>query len=146
VSFTDAPKNAKLINVNFGVSQPILYLLEDIKWWKGWAEDVPTTQHMGIESPSESPARSHWQARASTPVKNMKRNAYSMQESSDFSQASPSQKRLKLIEAAMAGEDSSDHSGPSITSPNATVNNARNISTFQPSTSGGLPFFSLLCL
>jgi hypothetical protein len=61
-----------------------------------------------------------------------------MQESSDFPQASPSQKRLKLIEAAVLGEDSSDNSGPSSTSPNVTVNSARYISTFQPSPSVGL--------
>jgi len=93
---------------------------------------------MGTETLGESPARLPWQACPSTPVKNMKRNASSMQESSDFPQPSPSQKRLKLIEAAMAGEGFSDHSGSSITSPNATVNNARNISAFQPSVSVGL--------
>jgi hypothetical protein len=69
-----------------------------------------------------------------------------MQESSDSPQASPSQKRLKLIEAALADGGSSGHSGPSITSPNATVNNARNISALQPSPSGRQLFFTLLCL
>ena len=67
-----------------------------------------------------------------------------MEESSDFPQASPSQKRLKLIEAALAEGGSSDHSGPSIMSPNATLNNARNISALQISPSGSCFFFFLL--
>ena len=83
---------------------------------------------------TESPAKSSSQANASNPVTNMKRNASSMQELSDSPQASPSQKRLKVIEAALAHEGSSSHSGPSITSPNTTVNDARNI--FQSSPSG----------
>ena len=92
---------------------------------------------------TESPATSYRQARASTPVKSLKRNASSMQEeeSSDSPHDSPSQKRLKLIKAALAEKGSSDHSGSSITSPNATVNNARNISALQPSPSGSQPFF-----
>ena len=64
-----------------------------------------------------------------------------MQESSDFSQASPSQKRLKIIEAAMAEGGSSDHSGPSITSP---VHDARNMSPLQPSPLGNQPFFLVI--
>jgi len=56
-----------------------------------------------------------------------------MQESSDFPQASPSQKRFKLIEAAMAERASFNHSGPSITSP---VNDARDMSALQPSPLG----------
>lgn len=66
-----------------------------------------------------------------------------MEESSDFVQLSPSQKRTRLIEAALA-EDG--HSGPSISSPNVTVSNARNISALQPSPSGRQPFESLLLL
>ena len=89
---------------------------------------------MGTESPPTSQ-----QAPPSTPVNNMKRNASSMQESPDFPQASPSQKRLKLIEAAMAG-GSSDHSGPSTTSSNATVSDARNMFALQPSPSSSRPF------
>jgi hypothetical protein len=108
---------------------------------KGWAEDLPPTKHLG----TESPATSQWQSLPSTPVKNMKRNASYMQESSDSLEISPSQKRVKLIEAAMAEKGSSDHSGPSLTSPNAIVNEARNISALQPSPSGSQPFFSLLC-
>ena len=109
---------------------------------KGWAEDLPATQFMGTESPVTS------QARASTPVKTMKRNASSMQESSDFSEASPSQKRLKLIEAVLADGGSSDHSGPLITSPNATVNNTGNTYALQPSPSpsGSQPFYSRYCV
>lgn len=99
--------------------------------FKGWAEDLlSSTQHMGTESPETS------QPRASTPVKNMKRNASFMQESSDFSQASPSQKRVKLMEVALAGGGSSGHSGPPVTSPSATVNNPRNTYARQPSPSG----------
>ena len=89
--------------------------------FKGWAEDLSPTQRMGTESPATS------QARASTPVK---RSASFMQESPDFSQTSPSPKRVKLIQAAFADGGFSDHSGPPITSPNA----------LQPSPSGSQPF------
>ena len=69
-----------------------------------------------------------------------------MDELSDLPQASPSQKRYKIIETTLAEGGSSGHPGPSIiTSPNATVNNARS-SALQPSPSGSQPFFSLLCL
>ena len=85
---------------------------------------------MGTESPTTS------QARASTPVKNMKRNASLMQESSDFSQGLSSPKRVKLIEAAWADGGFSDHSGPPITSPNA----------LQPSPSGSQLFLVIMSL
>lgn len=94
---------------------------------------------------TESLAPSQRQDRASTPVKNMKRNASYMQESSDFLGLSPSQKRVKLMEAAIAEKGFSDHSGSPITSPNVTVNETRNISALQSSPSGSQPFFPLLC-
>jgi len=67
----------------------------------------------------------------------LKRNASLMEESSDLSQLSPSQKRAKLIEVALAEDrgESSSHSGPFISSPNAT--NPRNISAPQLSPSVG---------
>jgi hypothetical protein len=101
--------------------------------FKGWAEDLP---HVGTESPATS------QVHPSTPVKILKRDASSMQESFDFPQDSPSQKRRKLIAAALVEGGSSGHSGLSITSPNATDNNAWNIlvSALQPSPSGSQPF------
>ena len=63
----------------------------------------------------------------------LKRNASLMEESS---QLSPSQKRARLIEDALAEDrgESSSHSGPSISSPNAT--NPRNISASQFPPSG----------
>lgn len=132
-SFTDAPNNAKLRIVNFGVSQPILYLLRILIVCKGWAEDLPPTQHMGTESLESS----QW-----TPVKNMKRDASYMQESSDFHELSTSQKRVKLMdETTIAEKGFSDHSAPPISSPDVTVNETRNISALQSSPSGSQPFF-----
>lgn len=90
--------------------------------FKGWAEDLPPTQHMG--TPSQTPA--------SSPLKNMKRDASSIGELSNLFQLSPSQKRRRLIEAALAEDGGS--SGLPTSSPNASTSNA----ALQPSP--GQPF------